>query len=502
MVTQTKNLNHLTKPQREELAELVYVLQKRKQINPLSFLKLLPIQQKFNDAKSWLELLFGGNRSGKTTPAAKKVLDFALSGRRKIWVCGETYQDSIAIQQKKIWELCPKDQITYGSYDDINGFSNRKLKLKSGTMITFKSYDQKREAFQSDDIDMIWNDEEPPIEIVKEQRMRLIDRNGTMIISMTSLKGVTDLIEDIFVDYDVIESQMSPIVNVDLPRVAEKNGVKIFFLWTNENPHISQDRLKEEIKLMTRDEILARIHGMPINLSGKIYPSFNKKIHVISIDDMPESQYTLYHILDPHDRKPFAMCWIAVHPTGVGYLIDEYPNKNFNEMLSDDKTYDDYAMIVHQKEAQLKSIFKFNVTRRIIDPNFGNKTVKLAQRQGGQSHTTPKAELKKRGLHFHDGIDPLEQGHLAVRQLLHYQLTDNEVTYQPKLFFCDYCTNSITHHSRYSRKDINAADGDVKDNARPMDKYKDYCDLVRYYAMDNPRFIHVQRPVLTAPRAY
>jgi len=319
--------------------------------------------------------------------------------------------------------------------------------------------------------------------------MRLIDRNGEMVISMTSTKGVTDLISDLFEDCDVIQTRRSPFLDEDLPVIAEKNGIKFYMLWSIDNPYIDQDRLREEVKLMTREEIKSRMHGIPVNLSGKIYPSFNRKIHVIPFEDAPVNNIQLYHILDPHDRKPWAMQWIILDKTGTGYCIDEYPNRDFNEMISDNKTYAEYVDIIKQKEDALFDIYGKQVFKRIIDPNFGKKTIRIAERNDDKAHTTPQEELKKRGLIFQDGIDSLETGHLKVREFLHYEMKDGEIVKQPRLFVTDNCLNTIRNLSRYSRNDILTADGDVKDKAGVMEKYKDYCDLVRYWAMSGPRFV-------------
>lgn len=456
------------------------------------------MQQRFSEDPASFKCIFGANRSGKSEEAIKYVLKkMRAKPNQKWWIVGESFQDSIAIQQSKMWSLVPKDEIDYGKYSIINGFTNRKLLLNNGSLATFKSYDQARESFQGDDIDGVLNDEEPPFDIFQEQKMRLIDRDGEMLISMTSLKGITDLIENIYADHDVLESQYAPLVKMELPRVAEKNGVRFYFLWSEENPHINQDRLTQEASFMTKDEMLCRLYGVPINLAGKIYMSFSKQVHVTSIEEMPEGDYTIYHVLDPHDRKPFAMVWIAVHSTGSCYVIDEYPgDQNFNEMDYDDKDYAEYVKEIKRIEAGIKDLFGVRVHKRIIDPNFGNKTIKLAKREGNSSMTTPKKELQKLGLHFRDGIDALEAGHLAVRKMLFYKRhpESDEIVAQPMLFFCNHCTNTIRHHMKYARKAIVSTDGDSKDKVGPQEKYKDFCDCVRYAVMSNLVYV-TERPI-------
>lgn len=476
----------------EELALILAALSERQKESPIEFLDLMPTQQSFMDCDADIILLFGGNRSGKTTPVSKKVLYSGLDRRIKVWVCGETFSDSVAIQQKKISELVPRRRVKYGSYDDINGYTNRKLLLDNGTIYTFKSYDQGRTAFQSDDIDLIWNDEEPPLDIIKEQRMRLIDRNGKMIISMTSLKGITDLIADLFEDAEILEQRYAPLVGRDLPVRAKKGNVAIFFLWTTDNVHINQDRLMEEVKLMPIADRMCRIYGMPMNLAGKIYPSFSKDAHIVEEDMIPRTGNQLWNVLDPHDRKPWAIGWYLVNKNGSVYCVDEYPTDiKFNDMESDDKTYAEYGKLIKEREELLRREWNVNGRiRRVIDPNFGNKTVQKAEREGGQSKTTPVKELAKLGLIYKDGIDSLEAGHLEVRKMLKWEKAESgDYTTRPGIYFLSRCINHILHLTRYSRKDIVGGDGDVKDKVAPRDKYKDFCDLIRYLCMAAPRFI-------------
>ena len=463
-----------------------------KEISPIDFHDAYGIQNDILEDDSKASLICGGNRSGKTEIVAAKVIRKCLEKpKQRWWVVGGTFQDSIAIQQNKIAGFVPKHKVEYGKYTEINGYTNRKLLLKNGSLIIFKSYDQEREAFQGDQIDGVWFDEECPYDIFQECKMRLIDRDGEMVISMTSLKGVTELIENLYADSDILRAEYAELVNENLPVIAEKGRIKIFFLWTTKNPYIPQKRVLDEVKLLTRDEIKQRIYGLPLNLAGRIYTAFNKNIHVTTIEEMPEGKYTLFHILDPHDRKPFAMIWIAVHITGRAYVVDEYPNKPFTEMKYDDKTYSEYVKIIKEKESYLFELFGTKIHRRIIDPNFGNTTIKLAERQGGQSTTTPKKRLQKLGLKFKDGIDALEAGHLAVREWLHFTQADTgEIIVQPKLFFTDNCSNTILGMSRYSRKDVTTPSGDEKDKVGPQEKWKDHPDCVRYGVMSKLLYIH------------
>jgi len=445
--------------------------------NPLLLHELMPLQEAFTLSESKKKILFGGNRSGKSEVGADYVLNKARRNPgMRIWVAGVTFNDSVNIQQRKIWELLPKHEASYAKYNNITGFSNKKLEFINGSMIIFKSFDQTSEAFQGDDIDLIWLDEEPPKSVYDECRMRLLDRNGELILTMTSLNGLTDLIEEIFEGHEVIQSQYAEMVDKELPRIARKNDFEIFFLWTTENQYVNQQRLKDELRTLDSNEILCRVYGMPLNLASKIYPKFSIGVHVWQPEEIDITGSQIWNILDPHDRKPWAMIWVAVSKTGHAAVIHEYPfERDFNDMVYDDKTYDEYVKVIKSTEKVLVEGLRNKYVKRIIDPNFGNKTVQLAERVGGQAKTTPKVELEKRGLRYQDGIDAIEAGHMQVKEWLYWEAKKDEIIVQPRLIVSSACQNTIRHLSRYSRKDIVSADGDMKDKVGLKEAYKDFC---------------------------
>jgi phage terminase large subunit-like protein len=62
--------------------------------------------------------------------------------------------------------------------------------------IALKSYDQKREAFQGTEQDLIWLDEECPSDIYTECLMRTMTTAGLVMITFTPLRGMTELIRE------------------------------------------------------------------------------------------------------------------------------------------------------------------------------------------------------------------------------------------------------------------------------------------------------------------
>lgn len=59
----------------------------------------------------------------------------------------------------------------------------------------FKSYDQKRRAFQGVGKHAIWLDEEPPLEVYTECLMRTMTTGGVVMVTFTPLMGITPFVQ-------------------------------------------------------------------------------------------------------------------------------------------------------------------------------------------------------------------------------------------------------------------------------------------------------------------
>lgn len=60
----------------------------------------------------------------------------------------------------------------------------------------FKSYDQKRRAFQGTQKHAIWLDEEPPLEVYGESLMRTMTTKGVVFVTFTPLMGITMFVQE------------------------------------------------------------------------------------------------------------------------------------------------------------------------------------------------------------------------------------------------------------------------------------------------------------------
>jgi phage terminase large subunit-like protein len=170
-------------------------------------------------------LFLAANRVGKTEGAGGYETAIHLSGLYPHWWTGKRFDKSIdawaagdtnetvrdIIQLKLLGPLhdigsglIPKESIK--DYTRKRGVSDSVdtiyVKHASGgvSQIGLKSYDQKRISFQGTKKDLIWLDEEPPLDIYTEALLRTTDTtgkskdNGLIILTFTPLLGMSEVV--------------------------------------------------------------------------------------------------------------------------------------------------------------------------------------------------------------------------------------------------------------------------------------------------------------------
>lgn len=230
------------------------------------------------------------------------------------WVVSPTAQVQRDVAQKKVLHYLRPDWIadivmTNGRKDSPQTGVIDQIVVKNvfgGTsVIGFKSFDQGREKFQGSSLDFVWFDEEPPKEIYEECLMRVIDKRGDIFGTMTPLKGLTFLYEEIYLN--------------------RKNNPEIWyeFMEWADNPYLSP----KEIKLMesTLDEstLQSRKLGRFCTREGLVYPEFDERVHVVQPFPVPPEWQDNISI-DPGLKNPLSAHWYAVDYDDNVYVIAEH----------------------------------------------------------------------------------------------------------------------------------------------------------------------------------
>ena len=266
--------------------------------------------------------VFGGNRTGKTECGAVesiwlcrgehpfKKLEKACDG----WVVSLSRQVQRDVAQSKILSYLKPEWIqdvvmSEGRKDSLSGGIIDYILIKNVfggvSKLGFKSCDQGREKFQGTSLDFVWFDEEPPYDIYIECKMRVIDRCGQIFGTMTPLKGLTWVYDEIYVN--------------------EKNDPDIWhtFMTWQDNPFLASEEIQKLYECMSKDELESRCYGKFVGHSGGVYNEFDENVHVIEPFAVPYEWYDNISI-DPGLNNPLSAHWYAVDFDGNVYVIAEH----------------------------------------------------------------------------------------------------------------------------------------------------------------------------------
>ena len=287
-----------------------------KEKNPIHFERFhKKLRVVFQDDSKEIHL-FGGNRSGKTTYGGNRCDRLALEKPgASIWCGTLDFKTSVRVQQKKIWDMLPKGRVSHGNYHPLKGFTDQAVSISheqgEDSIIAFKSYDSGVEKFQSDSCDLIWLDEEPDFGIYQECLLRLLDRNGALIVTMTSLKGFTDFIKE---TYDKWVKK-------------ERKDISYHFIETEDNLIENGGGLTREAYERIIDKIpeydkKSRLKGIPSVRKGLIFKEWEDAPPFIIPRFKIPDDWTRYLIIDPHEKTPTAALQMCFDPNNVCYITN------------------------------------------------------------------------------------------------------------------------------------------------------------------------------------
>jgi len=278
-------------------------------------------------------LFMAANRVGKTQCGLYEVVMHATGlypkwwkGRRfdrgvTIWCVGDT---SKTVRDVLVRELLgPENEIGTGlipadcyiKHSTSQGVRNSAdtisvLHASGGTsLLTFKTYEEKRESFQGTEIDCILLDEEPPEDIFSECLMRTLVNGGLVMLTFTPLRGMTKVILSFFQDGDVNQ----PIQN--------DQKCAIMASW-DDVPHIPKEEQEGMLASMPPFQRNARSKGIPQMGAGVVYPIAEERI-LVDPFVIPDTWKKVYGLDVGWNRT--AAIFGAIDPTtDVLYLFHEH----------------------------------------------------------------------------------------------------------------------------------------------------------------------------------
>ena len=310
----------------EKILTIESIQRKRKEQDRLSRYntgdKVHQKQLAFHKCEKKNRWVFGGNRSGKTECGAVEVVYMArgIHPFRKIdkatsgWVVSLSTQVQRDVAQSKILNYLNPSWI-----EDVVMISGRKDSYQNGVIdyilvknifgtvskIGFKSCDQGREKFQGASLDYVWFDEEPPQDIYNECRMRVLDKHGDIFATMTPLKGMTYVYDEIYMN-----------------KFNDPNVWYEFMQW-DDNPYLNEEAKNLMKASMSAEELRSRQFGEFLDVGGRVYPEFDENVNVIEPFDIPYDWQDKLSI-DPGLKNPLSCHWYAVDYDGNVYVVAEH----------------------------------------------------------------------------------------------------------------------------------------------------------------------------------
>lgn len=314
-------------------------------------------------------LILGGNRTGKTQAAAFEATCHLTglypdwwTGKRfdgpiEMWAAGDTATTTRDIAQLELFgpiKEAPKTGMIPGhlifhwtpKHSVSMGIETIWVKHVSGqhSTVTFKSYDQRREAFQGTSRHVIWLDEECPDDVYTECLLRTLTVKGIVMVTFTPVEGLTPFVQNwlensvmhedteqgprlgpaeavIFAGSESEESvgALSDKAPVELE---DRQKLTVMVSW-DEVPHLDEQAQKQMLSSIPEYQREARTKGVPHLGAGVIYPVNEEEIKIVKPFQIPD-----------HWPKGFGMdvgwnwtvaVWGAYdRDTGVWYLYREH----------------------------------------------------------------------------------------------------------------------------------------------------------------------------------
>lgn len=411
----------------------------------------------FHKSKKRNRWVFGGNRSGKTECGAVEAVWLALGihpykkNKPNVfgWVVSLTAQVQRDVAQRKILHYLRPDRIadivmTNGRKDSPETGVIDQIIVKNAfggtSVIGFKSCDQGRERFQGSSLDFVWFDEEPPKEIYEECRMRVVDKRGEIFGTMTPLKGLTFLYDEIYLN--------------------RKNNPEIWyeFMEWADNPYLSKKEIALLETTMDETDLQSRRYGKFCTREGLVYPEFDESVHVIDPFPLPEAWQDTISI-DPGLKNPLSAHWYAVDFDGNVYVVAEH--------FEAGRDIDHHAKAIDGMSRRLG--WKRNgdgSLSALIDSAAGQRTL--------AAEKSVSELFRERGICVNPNVNKqLFSGIACVKSYL------SRKNQMPNLYIFKGCVNLIRELKSYFW-----GSGDV-----PV-KRDDHClDELRYYLMTRPKSV-------------
>lgn len=279
--------------------------------DPLKYAKRHPKQEEAHEAMQAIRALFWGNRVGKTEFGGEEVAEYSTCRHKyrtlkppfDIWSACPSFEVQEFTTQKKLLDYLPQKEIEHIDY--IHGRIIRRIRMKNGVNIIFKSYEQGREKFQGAGNRLIWFDEEPPKDIWEECFVRVeAGQQLDVILTMTAIKGMTWVYDEIYLN----------------------TGNKDLFIseagW-DDNPWLTEEQKEQMARGLSAQALKVRREGKFVKRVGLVCAWWDRTVHLRHYDSLDRS-WTWYEVLDGGFSDPAAYLLIGVDNDNSIHIVNGF----------------------------------------------------------------------------------------------------------------------------------------------------------------------------------
>lgn len=221
----------------------------------------------------------------------------------------------------------------------------------------------------------------------------------------------------------------------------------------------------------TEEDKQARVYGKFQHLTGLVFKTFNRRVHVKKPFMPKQSDYMVVELLDPHPRNPDAVMWVAIDVKGRKFVIDELFEK-FSSI-------EEMAYKIKQKGSQ------YRVVRRLADPSAWTPAT------SDRSDVTLASKLSGLGLSYSQASKQRSLGVSLISDALFYQANEVngglEYQQEPMLFVFETAERTIWEFEHWQYNEFTGKGSDRKDQSeKPQDKDDHMMENLGRSLLDEP----------------
>ncbi len=232
-----------------------------------------------------------------------------------------------------------KRDITFRSmvmmiYDPLNGriFCDEEYK-GSDILIELVSYNQSVQSVAGQQRTSIWEDEEAPYDFHEEQIPRLMAEDGDMLISLTPANKLSWSYDEIFERAQVYvrtkavcdflktkDYEPKQIEFTDSPL-----SIAVIQAATDDNPTLDKKVIDQKMSEYDDPDLIAtRRYGIHKQVKGRIFKTFDYKVHIIDRDTFPDGipheGWVHGRAIDYHPQTPWACPSVSLSPQNEAFI--------------------------------------------------------------------------------------------------------------------------------------------------------------------------------------